>query len=212
MAAVYRLASSELAANVQLVSPAERRRSPNFADGSDDLVACRQPRGPAGTAREPAGEHRLDAVVRGPSGAVRADQARLPAVEVGLVDEAVVEHRAHGRVAREVRDHRRVDVRLKAVVGDPRDGLPAVVRVHRARGNRHLPADLVQPEAERRQRGPGDRTAGLREHGLRGAAEGVPDGLLDPAEVRGAPRSATGSRPGTNPCSSSGAGGRRARP
>ena len=38
MAPVYRVASSELAAKVQFVSPAERRRSPNFAVAPTTLV------------------------------------------------------------------------------------------------------------------------------------------------------------------------------
>ena len=38
MAPVYRVASSELAAKVQFVSPAERRRSPNFATAPTTLV------------------------------------------------------------------------------------------------------------------------------------------------------------------------------
>ena len=199
MAPVYRLASSELAANVQLVSSAERRRSPN-SPTSDDLGRVPPPHGPAGTAREPAGEHRLDGAARRPARSVRSIRPACQRSRSGSSTRPH-EHRAHGLVARVVRDQRRVDIRLMAVFRDPGDRLPAVVGVHRARGDRRLPADLVQAEAERRQRGARDGPAGLREDG-RGAAEGIPDGLLDPAKV-GSPRSASGSRRGTSRCSSS---------
>ena len=151
---------------------------------SDDLGRVPPAHGSPGALREPAGDHRPDGGVGGPARPVGADEARLPAVEVGLVDEAVIEHRAHRLVAREVRDHRRVDVRLMPVLGEPRDGLSAVVGVHRARGNGRLPADLVQTEPQRRPCGARDGATGLREDGLRGPSEGIPEGLLDPAEVR----------------------------
>src|SRR5829696_5065686 len=118
----------------------------------------------------------LDRVERRPAGALRTHKTSLPAIEVGLVAQQEEEHRVDRGVTREVADGVAVDVRLRVFVRRT-DALPAVVR-ERGRGDSvDLPAELVEPDFYTA------RTRSLGEERLGSAAKGVPERLLDTAQV-----------------------------
>src|SRR5205823_9948098 len=109
-------------------------------------------------------------------------QAALPAVEGLLVDQVEEAERTDVGIAADEMHDVRVVLRLSSLV-DRDDVLRACIELLQRGGDRDLPARLVEVELE----GVGwCRLAALREHRLPGAVEGVPDGLLDPVEVRDA--------------------------
>src|SRR5918995_4191489 len=118
----------------------------------------------------------FDRIERRPAGAIRTDKTSLPAIEVGLVAEQEEEHRVDRGVTSEVADGVAVDARLRVFVRRT-DALPAVVR-ERGRGDGvGLPAELVEPDLH------SSRSRSLGEERLGGAPKGVPEGLLNAAQV-----------------------------
>ena len=122
----------------------------------------------------------LDSLRSGFDRLVRAHETGLEAGTVALVDPVEKEQRYDAGVARVALNDRPVVARLRRLV-DRRRVLVADVAGHAARAG--LPARFVEDPAHRRRARPFLAPAALREGGLGGAVEAVPEGLLSAVEV-----------------------------